>query len=450
MTGLDDWGGQLGLPQMVEFEPTETCNLRCRMCHVSYTEYPRASLFDPSLIKKMSALKGAFVAVGSGFEPMMHPQFARIVGELSDLDMRLQLITNGTYCNKDNIAALRSANLFMLNFSFDGIRQATYEHIRRRANYDEVISKILATRAALSDRETFFAVNSTCQRLNLEETIETIDFWDRHDFDMVRFLLMVVRFAHADVLKQSLYPICAHAREVFDEAARHIIEGGKRIVMQRIFHLQSPVADQYPNNIRDRWVFSDHPGRRIAENYREIYQLGAHPQMRLFDCRAAFNSVSILPNGSVQMCYKYTIGSLHDADFEDIWFGEEANKVRRQIMSDAKDCLSCDCYRYGIALKKLDDDLIENHFSHDIIPHLHSANFETGEISMPPRPPLLVASENGYNIVLYAGEYAAIPISAGAFEVDKVDLRQIPGVKITDRFPKAMDYVRRNPKTMPC
>jgi MoaA/NifB/PqqE/SkfB family radical SAM enzyme len=438
-----DWKGTLGLPQMIDFEPTETCNLRCRMCHVSFAETVPTTVFDAGLIKRMRSLRGAFVAVGSGFEPMMHPHFARIVADLSNLDMRLQLITNGTYCNDAGIAALAAANMFMINFSFDGIHPSTYEHIPRRANFANTLAKITATREAFAGRETFFAINSTCQRQNLEETIETIDFWDERGFDMVRFLLMVVRYPHADLVTQSLYPLRDRARTIFDEAARHVIRHDKRIAMQRLFHHRSPVNAEHPNNVRDRWVFSGRNDVRCAPNYRETYQYGAHPEMPHFPCRAAFNSVSILANGDVQMCYKYTVGNLHTADFEDIWYGEKADAVRRRMVADATECRACDCYRYGISLRTLDDDDIGSHFSHDIIPHLDTVDFETGAIAMPPRPPRLVATEGSYNVVFYDRQYIAVPHTAGPLEVDKVDLAAIAGVIVADRYPAVVDSIRR-------
>jgi MoaA/NifB/PqqE/SkfB family radical SAM enzyme len=418
------------------------------MCHVSYAEAAPKTIFDPTLInRRLGVLKGAFIAVGSGFEPMMHPEFDRIMGDLTGLDMQLQLITNGTYCDKAKIAALSSANMFMINFSFDGITPSTYEHIRRGSSHADVILKMTATREAFRGRDTFFGINSTVQRCNLMETIDTIDFWDARGFDVVRFLLMVVRYPHSDLVIQSLYPVREQARQVFEAAAHHIVQNRTRIAMQRLFHLRSPFGTLNPTNVRDRWVFSDHPDTQFPPNYRETYQYGAHSAMPLFDCRAAFNSVSILPNGDVQMCYKYTIGNLHQDNFEDIWFGENADDVRRLISRDSKDCHACDCYRYGIALRTLDDDDIASHFSHDIIPHLEGLDFDTGAISMPPRPPRLIATEGNYNIVYYNQKYIAVPHAAGPMEIDKADLSQTPGIFIADRFAETIDLIKRQDRT---
>ena len=202
MANFFDMNGTLGLPEMIEVEPTQSCNLRCRMCHVSFMPPEKPQLLDVEVFGRLKALRGAYVSIGSGFEPMLHPEFPRILGQLDELGGPIQLITNGTYCTKENIEALHAANLYLITFSFDGAQRETYERVRRRAHFDDVMDKIRATRSAFAGRETYFAVNNTVLRSTLHETIEAIDFWDREDFDVLRFLIMVVRFPERSLLEE--------------------------------------------------------------------------------------------------------------------------------------------------------------------------------------------------------------------------------------------------------
>src|SRR5262245_20694379 len=88
--------GALELPKVIEIEPTYSCNLRCRMCHVSFMpEVPRPTL-DPAAIDRLAGLRSPYVIVASGFEPMMHREFATIVRKLAAIDARIELISNGT------------------------------------------------------------------------------------------------------------------------------------------------------------------------------------------------------------------------------------------------------------------------------------------------------------------------------------------------------------------
>src|ERR1035441_5935909 len=78
-----DLGGRLGLPEIIEIEPTDTCNLRCRACHVSFMEHERTTLLDLALLSKLSGVRGRYAIVGSVFEPIVHPQILNILDFLS-------------------------------------------------------------------------------------------------------------------------------------------------------------------------------------------------------------------------------------------------------------------------------------------------------------------------------------------------------------------------------
>ena len=450
MAIFSDMNGTLALPEMIEVEPTQTCNLRCRMCHVSYIPAEKTELLDVEVIRRLRGVRGAYVSIGSGFEPMMHPEFERLLGGLSELGGPIQIITNGSYCTQQNIAALSSSNLYLITFSFDGVRRETYEHIRRRADYDGVVDKIRATRAAFRGRETYFAINSTTMRRNLDETMEAIDFWDSAGFDVLRFLVMVVRFPERALLEECLYPVRDKARLIFDQAALHVIEHDKRIVIARVFHHGSVVASRYPQNCDGKWVFSNNPSvRRFPANFRQEYLHGDNSLLPHRKCHSPFKSATILPNGDVQICFKYSVGNLHEDDFVDIWYGERADRVRRKLVSDATDCEACDCFRFDIALDDLDVDRLENHLSHDLISHASSIDFSRGIFrdKVTPPAPHLIKAIPGYNLVHYDKRYFVIPWSAGALELDKTDIDRVEGAFVESSYSRAVARLRAIERT---
>jgi len=304
MTKYYDMNGVLKLPQMIEIDPVETCNLRCRMCHVSFMATEKRPVFDIALLPRLKALKGAFVSVASGFEPTMYRDFDRLMRGLTDLGVQMQIITNGTLLDRAKINTLLASNMDIINFSFDGIRKETFEHIRRGADYEETLENMLSTREAFRGRDTAFLVNSTTMRCNLEESVEILDFWERHDFDVVRFLPMVVRYSDQDLVRESLYPIRDRVKQVFDMAALHVIENNLKAVMLMPYLYSSEVRRRFPRNCSGLYVYADNPKSRRVLSLRERFQLGEHPLMRFYDCRAAFTTATILANGDVQLCYK--------------------------------------------------------------------------------------------------------------------------------------------------
>lgn len=440
-----DMNGTLTLPKMIEIDPVETCNLRCRMCHVSFMPSEKHPVFDVNLVPKLKALEGAYASIGSGFEPLLYKDFDRLMGGLAGLGMHMQLITNGTLLTKSKLQRLLDCNMDIINFSFDGIRKDTFEYIRRGADHADTLRNILDTRAGFAGRQTAFLVNTTTMRSNLNESIEILDFWDRHDFDVVRFLPMVVRYPDQELIRESLYPIREDMKRVFDSASVHLIENNLKTVMLLPYLYASQIREKFPENYAGLYVCSKNSAKRKILSLRERFQLGDHPLMRFYDCRAAFTTATILANGDIQLCYKYSIGNLHKDSFEDIWFGEEANRVRQLIVGEPTDCAACDCFKFGIAFHKLDADCVENYFTRELNPYVNDIDFLTGLIhgKVTPKPPRLVLSEADYNIIAYNGKYFGIPHSLGHLEVDKTDFSTISNVIVEGTFSSALARVRK-------
>lgn len=420
----NDWNGQLGLPDLVEIEPTETCNLRCRMCHVSYMPQISRPALDHTLIPKLSSLRGKYVIIGSAFEPTMNRGFASIIRSLTDIECKIELISNGVLIKDDVKAALIDSDLFKMTFSFDGIRKESYENIRRGAHYQDVIANIVAFRSAFKNRDAYFSINSTVMRSNLPEVEETVAFWDDQGFDSLGFIYMVIRDLNPELIKESTYPIREEYCRIMDEMAENMIREKRRIVVSSAHFMESPLRNKYPKNFVGSQVVSDHPGTRRVQHYRHIYQLGEFPGMP-FPCKSPFTFARILPNGDVQLCYQFTVGNLNDDDFEDIWFGEHANAIRKKVMQDTKTCNVCDYYRFCLKSAYVGVNNLSNYFMQELVQYANDINFEAGAVSGKQwkRPPHLVDSVDGFNIVEIDGEFLVVPQLLGSIDLDTVDAR---------------------------
>jgi len=85
------------------------------------------------------------------------------------------------------------------------------------------------------------------------------------------------------------------------------------------------------------------------------------------DCRSPFTFARILFNGDVQLCYRYMIGNLKEKNFEDIWYGKKAQRIRQKILSDITICDHCDYYRFCLNSSKIDINDKINYFQQDLI-----------------------------------------------------------------------------------
>jgi len=424
----------LELPKVIELEPTLTCNLRCRMCHVSFMpDEPRPAL-SAELIDKLASLRGVYVILGSGFEPMMNRQFATIVRKLTSLDAKIELITNGTLLSDDNMSALLDADVNIFQFSFDGIRPDTYEHIRRNSKYSSTIDAICAVRQRFAGRSTLFSVNSTMMKRNMPEVDEIIDFWDRADFDRVLFLFMVVRQNEPELIRESLYPVRSKFYELLDRAAENLIVNRRKIIMGNPWFYKSSLKSRFPNNVRDGLVFSDNPATRVTPAPRQDFQLGAGPGMS-FPCKSPWTFARIMANGDVQLCYQFTVGNLRDSAFEDIWFGDEANAVRARVAQEIKLCQSCDYYRFCLKSRDLDCDDPKSYFQGDLLRGLDTVDFEAGTMRVDDvRAPELIESIGAFNIVRFRGSYLGVPQNLGPLDLASVRYEDLPGLIVSSNL----------------
>ena len=367
--------GDIALPEVIEIEPTNTCNLRCKMCHVSYMEHVQMKSLDTSLLPKLSSLKGKWVCVGSNFEPSMHPQFAELMQYLSDMECKIDLATNGTLLKEKVTNQIAGCNIKNVTISFDGIRKETYEKIRRGAKYESAMERILYFRESLKQNDTFFATNSVLMRSNIDELIETIDLWDLNGFHQVRFIFMVLRSLDEDLLKESLYPIREYAFKKLDEAAKHVIDNNLEITLSSPYFNWSKLRKTHSNNVVANLVKSNNPNSRDYFNPRHHFQNGPYPGMKV-DCRSPFTFARIMWNGDVQLCYKYTVGNLNEQNFEDIWYGEEAQRVRQKVMVNPDICHACDYLRLCLSSTKIDVNDKINYFQQELIKEAKRIDFD--------------------------------------------------------------------------
>ena len=110
----------LPLPKVIEIEPTQACNLRCRMCHVSYENVPGERFLDVALLDKLPLGPEVHTIVSSGYEPTIHPHFVTMMSRLAHAKTPLEIVTNGTLLRGGALKALLDCDVRLLTFSFDG------------------------------------------------------------------------------------------------------------------------------------------------------------------------------------------------------------------------------------------------------------------------------------------------------------------------------------------
>ena len=158
------------------FELTDGCNLRCRHCG-SRCGPGEAGFLDADKLLETAASAAAWEPrvhiVLTGGEPLLHPEFSRIVRRLGELGAYWSLVTNAVLVEEKTAALMRENGIYSVSVSLDGDET---EHDRLRCSptaYARTMRGISFLRAAgIPLQITTVVTKRTADKLErLEETV---------------------------------------------------------------------------------------------------------------------------------------------------------------------------------------------------------------------------------------------------------------------------------------
>lgn len=182
-------------PKRVTLELTNKCNLNCTFCPRRLMERDQGFI-DTSVAKRLldemsHHLPVVLVPFFRG-EPLLHPDWQEILGYAKAKGIGpIQLTTNATLLNSENIERLLDLQIDFISISMDTVDRELYEKTRRGSNYHQVVANISALIAARKARALTLpaiqvsAVNTQLHRPGLPAFIS---FW-RNKVDRVRIYI---------------------------------------------------------------------------------------------------------------------------------------------------------------------------------------------------------------------------------------------------------------------
>ncbi len=181
-------------PRFVQMEPVGRCNLRCRMCPVTYRAdaqpgSPPALLDFDTFRRLLDGFPEAEELQLQGLgEPMMHPRFFDMVRHAAARGIAVSTNTNLTLLTPRRARECVTSGLAFLHASIDGASAGTYEYIRRGASFDKVLrnlDRLIAARRALASATPRVRIVTVAMRRNFAELPDVVAMAAEHGVDIV-------------------------------------------------------------------------------------------------------------------------------------------------------------------------------------------------------------------------------------------------------------------------
>jgi MoaA/NifB/PqqE/SkfB family radical SAM enzyme len=131
-------------PIYLNIEPTNACNLNCRVCSNDGSRkrgMMNLGLFR-DIIDQASQSGVRKVALFLGGEPLLHKDLPEMVKYLDYRGLESRIRTNATLLTPEKSEELLDAGLDFLGISFDGDNKKDYEAMREGAEYQQVLNNV--------------------------------------------------------------------------------------------------------------------------------------------------------------------------------------------------------------------------------------------------------------------------------------------------------------------
>lgn len=356
---LHDTQEQASMPPVIHMEIMHTCNLRCRMCHVSFegTMSKQKLDIDKVLHELKDVTPGTIILLGGAYEPMSHPGFAKLVTTLSDRGCFIDMTTNGTLFTDKMIDKIKDVNFRHIEISFDGIRKDTYEYIRRRADWDVTTSRVRNFRNAMRNKPVEFQANYVIVHKNLDELVEAMDFWEEMDFHIIHYFMMGYRSSDPILKELTLEGKMEKVYWAFTELAEEVMARPRNIRVRA-----QPFS--FPQ-LKEKYGDGKIEALGSAEvKYLQAFRLSNEYYPGLSEkCNAAYALASIWYDGNVALCNRIRVGNINqEGGLLAAFNSPAAQNLRRGLKLNSKNCKICDFFQSCV--RNVEDDDFKDDIHH--------------------------------------------------------------------------------------
>jgi MoaA/NifB/PqqE/SkfB family radical SAM enzyme len=304
--------GATPLPDMVMFEPTLRCNLRCKMCFQNHGEVAAE--------RELAADQ-----IVTFFD--RHPYLKKVTLIGGEIFMRPD--TNGTLIRDSHIDILKKCRrIFGINISLDGPK-AVHESIRNSpVSYDRTVHVIEALARVFP-----VTVNCVIQNDNVTVLPDVVDLCAH--LGVRKLDLELERIYSEDLLARTEAETGLARAELPVSSHRQVREYSLKTLQDALGECQS--------RGRKNGVYVTFDPPFLTDDIEACYAGLRRSEGRQI-CES-LRTATIAPDGGLVHCYviRKPFGNILDAPFEEIWNSPAANNFRKQLIMNnlAPMCENC-------------------------------------------------------------------------------------------------------------
>jgi radical SAM protein with 4Fe4S-binding SPASM domain len=270
----------ISFPRRLVLELTNVCNLDCVMCGRDESDFS-GNFLNIEYLKKLEHILKYIEEVtlfGWG-EPTIHPKFAEILKFLNSHPVRKYFVTNGTTLHKISDYLFDYA-VDIMAISLDGATAKTNNAIRRKSNFDQVVSELRTiVQRKRKEKTNYPYINFifTLMKSNLNELPDMVDLAHSIGIEEVKAVYMTSfsKSLEYEVLWDSIDEV----KRVFSET----IERGNRLgIKVKLPYIQGEdvAGDKYHKDCfvgwRDSFIGSDGYIRPCQSISRKMFHVSKY------------------------------------------------------------------------------------------------------------------------------------------------------------------------------
>ncbi len=314
-------------PLKVMISITNNCDMHCVMCgyHSLYLSKKTRQIQQISLekfselIKELKKIRTSTVVITAEGEPFMHPDILKLIEEVRNNSLEVEIMTNAYYLNKEKIKFLIDVGVKKLIVGLHCAEVKTFQKIRPLKNeqdFRKIIDNLYLIKALRRNNRPALFISNVISGLNYNNISEMFNLAKKVDADKIIFK-----------------PVCLTPEPTMDyvppenEAFKDVL----RVCASQI-DIPNDISEfDIPNNLRG-YLKSIKYGEKIIAGTSVKTIHDNKPKKSLNLCYIPWVNSAIASSGNVLGCvysHANSLGEIYKSSFVDIWFGEKYNSFRK-------------------------------------------------------------------------------------------------------------------------